>query len=183
MKRAILPLMACSMLLMLIASMHSKLHLNLSASAPAGLWSERPINPARIKRGTLVSVCPPDLPVVRRVVELKLLPEGDCPNTNTVPFLKPVAAVSGDVVKIQKGQPAKVNGLAIPNTIAKHSLPAWPDGEYTVNQNEVWIFSSYSKDSFDSRYFGPVGIDQIKGEAAPLWVSGDVAAITGGNND
>ena len=168
-------------LILLIGSMHSRLHLNLSASAPIGLWTEKPINPATIKRGTLISFCPPDSPIVRRVIELKTLVEGDCLNTNLAPFLKPVAAVSGDIVRLQEGMPARINGSPLLNTISRESFPAWPDGEYKVKPGEVWVFSSYSDRSFDSRYFGPVSVDQIKGEAAPFLVSGDVAAMTGGN--
>ena len=165
-------------IILLIGSMHSSLHLNLSASAPIGFWTEKPINLATIKRGTLISFCPPDLPIVRRVIELKTLAEGDCPNTNLAPFLKPVAAVSGDTVRLQEGMPAKINGSPLLNTISKKSFPAWPNGEYKVEPGEVWVFSSYSNRSFDSRYYGPISIDQIKGEAAPFLVSGDVAAMT-----
>jgi type IV secretory pathway protease TraF len=80
----------------------------------------------------------------------------------------------GDTVRIIQGKDATVNGVPIPNTVASGLLPAWPDGEYKVKPGEVWIFSSYNRKSFDSRYFGPVDITLVHGEAFPLLVAGSM---------
>lgn len=156
---------------------------NFTDSAPTGLWIIEPLHNLSVKRGTLIAVCPPDSYLVRAVADFRLLPQGDCPGANVAPLLKPAAAVSGDVVRLYKGELATVNGITLPNTIAKSTLPSWPNGEYLVKPGEVWLFSSYSKDSFDSRYFGPVSVANIRGLAAPLLVNGNVNAITGGSND
>lgn len=166
-KRLIEPIAFCGLLLA-IGSMHGSLHLNLSESAPRGLWLERPIDRDTFKRGSWVSVCPPITPVTKTVAAMNILPIGDCPGLGVVPLLKPVGAVTGDVVRLYNGRSAVVNGKTIPNTIARHTLPAFPNGEYIVKPGEVWLFSSYSERSFDSRYFGPVKIDQVQGRAIPF---------------
>ena len=144
---------------------------NISASAPVGLWLDRPIS-SPLHRGMMISVCPPPtVAVVKLFSENGTLPYGPCSETNVALLLKPIRALPGDTVKISHGSPAKVNGIALSNTTASESLPAWPDGEYTVQPGEVWLFSSYSEKSFDSRYFGTVSIDLVKGEAIPLLVN------------
>jgi len=144
---------------------------NFSASAPVGLWLDRPIS-SPLYRGMMIGVCPPPTVAVVKLFSVNgTLPYGPCSETNVALLLKPIRALPGDTVKISHGSPAKVNGIALSNTIASESLPAWPDGEYTVQPGEVWLFSSYSEKSFDSRYFGPVSIDLVKGEAIPLLVN------------
>jgi conjugative transfer signal peptidase TraF len=144
---------------------------NLSSSAPIGIWEKRPI-PEKLQRGMMIWMCPPStVAVVKRLAADGALPYGACPESNVALLLKPVAAVPGDTVQIRHGSPVKVNSKPLDNTIASDSLPAWPDGEYKVQPGEVWVFSSYNKKSFDSRYFGPVRIDLVKGEAVPLLVN------------
>ncbi|GLR55190.1 conjugative transfer signal peptidase TraF [Shinella yambaruensis] len=151
------------------------IRLNFTASAPSGVWQVS--QSAALERGALIEVCPPDHPIVDLMVEHHYLDPGSCPGEVTA-LLKPVAAVAGDTVTIQSGSPAQVNGQPLPNTYANPDMPAWPDGTYEVRDNEIWLFSSYSEKSFDSRYFGPVSTDKVIGVAAPLLIKGDVATMT-----
>ncbi len=144
------------------------LRLNLSPSAPIGIWKAEAVE--EIKRGDWVSVCPPSSPATTAMAAMKILPMGDCPGLNVAPLLKPVSAVAGDVVRLYSGRLVTVNGLPLPNTISTQVLPAWPDGEYTVQPWEVWLFSGYSENSFDSRYFGPVQIADVRSKAIPLMI-------------
>lgn len=156
------------------------LRLNMTDSAPHGLWLVRAADVSSIKRGELVEVCPPALPVVSVMAQRGYLPPGDCPAMAVTALLKPVSAVQGDTIRLEHGQPVMVNGVALPNTVAMPAIPAWPDGTYTVEQGQAWLFSSYSAGSFDSRYFGPVELATVRGIAAPVAVHGDPAAITTG---
>ncbi len=162
----------CSVLL--LGAMAFDVRLNFTDSAPRGLWTVETIDRLSIKRGSLVSICPPDRPIVRAVADLGGLPAGDCPILGVAPLLKPVGAVPGDVIRLYKGRSVTVNGITLPNTVSKDSLPAFPDGEYTVAPGQVWLFSNYNANSFDSRYFGPVPIGNMRGLAAPLLTSGDL---------
>lgn len=151
--------------------------LNFTDSGPSGLWIERPL--ITLERGILVSICPPNKRIVELMVEHGALPHGNCTNSSSEPLLKTVAALTGDTVILRTGQPAIINGRELPNTAARQ-LPAWPDGKYTVGPNEIWIFSTYSGKSFDSRYFGPVPVRNIRGQAKPLLVDGHAANMTRG---
>lgn len=148
------------------------LHLNVTDSMPVGIWTRKPLG--NIERGTLVTFCLP-----RSATENISLTPGDCPDTYTAPLLKPIAAIEGDTVQIKEGHPARVNGKEIPNTIARPSMQSWPTGEYTVKPGEVWVLSSYNHKSYDSRYFGPVSVSTIQGEAVPLLVLESPASATG----
>jgi len=151
------------------------LRINLTDSAPIGLWHVQPIN--SVARGELVDVCPPMLPIVTVMLERGYLKSGDCP-AGVLSFLKPVAAASGDTVMISNGQPAEVNGYALPSTVSMPSIPGWPDGTYTVDEGHIWLLSTYSAGSFDSRYFGPVPVTNVRGRAVPVLVKGDPANMT-----
>lgn len=154
------------------------LNVNVTESAPEGIWITKPAD--SIKRGILVSVCPPSEPVVTLLRDRGHLRYGDCPDTEVQPLLKAVAATSGDTVVLREGFPAIVNGKVLPNTTAQTRIPRWPDGEYKVSPNEIWIFSTYSEKSFDSRYFGPVPVRNVRGQAEPLLVDGPTANMTRG---
>jgi conjugative transfer signal peptidase TraF len=173
MKDRTIGLSALGLVALMGAASTAGIHPNFSISAPQGLWIDRTIN-GDLRRGMLVSVCPPAQPLVKLMAEQGYLPYGSCPDTEVAPLLKTVAALPGDRVTLLHGSLAHVNGVPVPNTIAKPSLSAWPDGEYTVKPNQLWVFSSYSKDSFDSRYFGPVDRSAVRGEAAPLLVAGNM---------
>ncbi|MFT0549155.1 conjugative transfer signal peptidase TraF [Allopusillimonas ginsengisoli] len=151
------------------------LRLNFTESAPTGLW--RVSDTATGQRGELVEVCPPQQPVVQIMGDRGYLEPGGCPG-DVIPLLKPIAAVAGDTVTLTQGQPAAVNGRVLPNTIAMPAVPAWPDGVYTVATGQVWLFSTYSAGSFDSRYFGPVPVANVRGRAVALLVAGEPADMT-----
>lgn len=158
------------------------LRLNLTHSAPIGLWHVRPVEPGTLARGQLVEICPPPAPVVQAMREHGYLSTGwigRCEQAGVMALLKPVAAVAGDLVSIRQGVPAKVNGVPLVNTRANAGIPAWPDGDYIVSRGWVWVFSSYSAASFDSRYFGPVPAANVRGQATPIFIRG-TAAMTNG---
>jgi conjugative transfer signal peptidase TraF len=151
---------------------------NFSASAPSGLWISHQIT-APLHRGMIVGLCPPStVAVVQLFSSNGTLPYGECPETHTRLLLKPIAAVEGDTVRIEQGKPATVNGWALPNTSAHKTVVAWPDGEYIVKPNQVWVFSTYHSTSFDSRYFGPVDIKDVHEEAEPLLTTGSTSDMT-----
>lgn len=144
---------------------------NFSDSAPVGLWITRPIT-TPLQRDMMVGVCPPStVPLVKLFAENGTLPYGNCPESRVALLLKPVRALPGDIVGIKKGNSVTVNGEPIPNSSASDSFQSWPDGEYTVQPGEVWVFSSYSPKSFDSRYFGPVKIKDIQSLVFPIMVT------------
>ncbi|MFC7208876.1 S26 family signal peptidase [Comamonas endophytica] len=149
-----------------------------------GVGTHRPLDGQKGRhrqagRRRLVEICPPAAPVVDWMRDRGYLAAGGC-DMQVAPLLKPIQAIAGDVVRLQPGRPAVVNGRELQNTRALPFMRAYPAGEYQVGPGEVWVFSSYSDGSFDSRYFGPVPLSRVRGIATPLWVSGSTAALSSG---
>ena len=82
--------------------------------------------------------------------------------------------LSGDLVQISPNG-ISVNDSGIPNTApltrdsGGRAISHWPFGQYRVAPGTVWAVSSYNAKSFDSRYFGPVRITDIKHYLKPVW--------------
>ena len=144
---------------------------NWTPSLPMGLYVVRSVHgvPAR---GQLVRACLPDGPAAL-ARERDYLGRGPCPR-DTMPVLKPVAAVPGDVV-IVDADGVRVNGerVAVP-ALARDSrgrlMQAVPPGTYAVAPGAVWLLSDHNGASFDARYFGPVPVASIDAIARPLLV-------------
>lgn len=158
------------------------LRVNLSHSAPVGIWRVVPVDTATLTRGELVEACPPALPIVALMVDRGHLERGNCDGSHVTPLLKSVGAVPGDSVTVRQGRAVEVNGQPIPNSQPIPAVPAWPDGTYAVLPGHVWLFSTYTDASFDSRYFGPVPVAGVRGRASPVLIHGnaaDMARVTG----
>jgi conjugative transfer signal peptidase TraF len=149
------------------------LRINMTASMPRGLWRVSPVR-SPIARGAVISLCPPDSAVFRRAMHRGYITSGGCPG-GYEPLLKPVAAISGDVVSVTAAGIA-VNGILVANTAALaqdsagRMLQPLPLGVYRVSPGDVWVLSGHDSRSFDSRYFGAVPAAKIAGVARPLWV-------------
>lgn len=141
-------------------------------SVPPGIWKVEPVH-GPIRRGQFVWLCPPDKPFFRVAKQRGYIPGGDCPGGYRH-LLKPVAAIANDVVSVTP-QGISINGKWLPNSQPQTSdrkglpLPQLKFGDYRVKQGEVWLISTYHRDSLDSRYFGPISRRQITGVAHLVW--------------
>lgn len=143
--------------------------INTSSSLPLGLYA-RTQNASAV----LVEFCPAEpFASISRDRGYRV-PGFACPD-GAVPLLKPVIARAGDVVEVSSSGIA-VNGQLLPNTsplrtdAAHRPLIAWPDGSYKVRSGTIWVASTYSRASYDSRYIGPVDEKLIRGRLKPLWL-------------
>jgi conjugative transfer signal peptidase TraF len=97
---------------------------------------------------------------------------GTCPDGYAA-LLKPVVAWPGDTVTTSPAGIA-VNGTPVPNSapLTRDSLGRelhpFPYGTYQVLSEQIWVVSSYSSKSFDSRYFGPVPLKTVREWVRPL---------------
>ena len=97
-----------------------------------------------------------------------------CPD-GRAPLLKPIVATGGDIVAMS-AEGITVNGTHLPRTqpltadAAGRPLQAWPTGVYRVDAGFVWVASTYNRGSYDSRYMGPIRIQQIRCRLRPIWV-------------
>jgi len=141
---------------LLAAGWLAGLRLNLTGSLPVGLYVASGGRPAR---GALVLACLP--PRVAEFARARgYVPRGGACPGGVVPVGKSILAVPGDTVTVtlmdRKGRP--LPGLAI--------------SRYVVGPGELWLLSSYSPWSFDSRYFGAVKVGQVRAKLWRLWTVG-----------
>lgn len=94
---------------------------------------------------------------------------GDSPD---VLLLKPVLAAVGDRVSTLNNE-LRINGAflgAVANTdSAGRSLPRWRVAR-TLKAGELFVGSTRTVHSFDSRFFGPIHASHIVGVYRPLWL-------------
>jgi conjugative transfer signal peptidase TraF len=149
------------------------LRVNATPSMPTGLWM---VTATRLSpgRGEIIAACLPDSDPAREAFHRGYIAAGSCPG-GTEPLVKPIAAISGDVVVVSAAGIA-VNTAPIANTAplgrddAGRPLQPVPAGLYRVPPGKLWLLSGHDPRSFDSRYFGAIPIASLRGTARPIWV-------------
>ena len=155
-----------------VLALCSMVRLNISSSAPLGLYR---IVDQPVARGVLVVACMP--PAAARLArERGYVAGGACPGS-TQPVLKRIGAVPGDLVDLEPDGIA-VNGARLPDSAPALSdsrgrpLPHAPWGRAAVAPGEVWLIGIETTRSWDSRYFGPVPLDHIHAVRPVLTLGG-----------
>ena len=137
------------------------LRLNTTPSLPVGLYQ-------RTSSSKLISFCV-DEPYARLALERGYRSRGavePCGDGGE-PLLKQIVAEEGDLVTLS-AEGLAVNGALLPNSrplrldSAGRTLRGFPFGSYITRHGEVWVVNSYNRLSFDSRYYGPVRIAEIR---------------------
>jgi conjugative transfer signal peptidase TraF len=145
------------------------LHVNLSPSAPRGLYRTVTGTPVR---GAWVVACVSAGAAALARARGYLWP-GPCPG-GVQPVLKPVVAVAGDVVELAP-EAVVVNGQRLPASRSAavdglgHPLPHAAWGRHAVGADEIWVVSIRVPNSWDSRYLGPIPVSQVRAVARPVW--------------
>jgi conjugative transfer signal peptidase TraF len=132
---------------------------NVTPSVPVGLYQIVRRSP---RQGDLVLVALPErvrtLAAARQYLGPKSL------------LIKPVAAISGDRV-CRLGSRVWISGHAGVTARAADALdrplPTWR-GCRILTSTHIFVLSR-SRDSFDSRYFGPIHVRSVVGIAVPIW--------------
>jgi conjugative transfer signal peptidase TraF len=137
--------------------------INETASEPLGVYRlvEHPTSDFR--RGMYVVFPVP--------TELHALVYGRHWMKNGIPFLKELLGVAGDRVCIVNHR-LEINGRTIGPVFESDSqgqpLPQIR-GCFEVPAGTFFAASQYLEKSFDARYFGPLPLSQLQGEARPVW--------------
>ncbi|CAN5405258.1 S26 family signal peptidase [soil metagenome] len=135
---------------------------NASASAPLGLYAVAPEH--AVERGDMFIARVPqalrDLAARRHYIPAN------------GPLVKRVAAVAGDVV-CAAGPEVLVDDRAVATRLTHdrsgRPLPWWR-GCQTLRGGTVLLLMTTRPDSFDGRYFGPTGRQDMIGKATSLWM-------------
>jgi len=144
---------------------------NSTVSLPTGLYVVRDVP---VEVGDVVAICP-DEETSALALARGYMGAGNCP-FGTAPAGKALAAGHGDTVRVTR------TGVWIGDHLLPNSAPLRTDrhgyglpvlrGVYGLESGEVWLYSGHDARSFDSRYFGPVRVSQIRGKVIPIWVRG-----------
>ncbi len=134
---------------------------NPSESAPRGWYAVQPTRSVSVGQYALVDLPEP----TRHFADRRhYLPIG-------VPLLKNVGAVAGAQV-CERGGVVQINGIRIAVALSHdgsgRELRAWT-GCRRLTAGELFLISTSSSASFDCRYYGPVSMAAVLGEARPLW--------------
>ncbi|WP_425409316.1 conjugative transfer signal peptidase TraF [Hyphococcus sp.] len=145
-----------------VAPMQAKLIYNPSASAPKGFyWIGQK---TAFKRGDFVAAFTPK--------EAQKLASGRGYLPENLPVLKSIYGIEGDRICIENGT-VFINGRRVVDVLESDSygrqMPIH-EGCFQLQAGEFFLLSTQIPNSFDSRYFGPVGEDRILGVATPLAV-------------
>lgn len=138
------------------------LRINMSPSVPTGIYRVLPADTI-LEPGLFIEFCQPV--AIRKFVSNT--DAGRCPD-GSLPALKPVAAVAGDVVVVTDDGIA-VNGVSVANSGAIAAVPHMAAGQYTVATGDLWVLSHYHPASIDSRYYGPIPSSQVLHIVSLVW--------------
>ena len=88
-----------------------------------------------------------------------------------IPLLKHIGAMSPQQVCIEK-HIVRIDGMPVAGVHATDGrgrpLSAWQQCRQ-LHDGELFLLSATNPASFDSRYFGPVAVSAVIGNAQPLW--------------
>ncbi|MES5047120.1 conjugative transfer signal peptidase TraF [Rhizobium nepotum] len=142
--------------------------INLTPSEPLGIWRISRLDRA-LQMGDVVFICPPVTDAMREARRRGYLRYGLCAG-GVAPLIKSIAATANQRVEI--GIDVRIDG----QTLA-HSRLMTKDGRRrqiepyaggTVSSGYVYVHSDFVG-SFDSRYFGPLPVENILGLAQEVW--------------
>lgn len=137
------------------------LWINISSSIPYGVYKRVDKYP---QKDDYILFCLED-ELAKLSVERRYTTTGNC-SFQSAPIGKKVVAEQGDLVKISK-EGIEVNGKLLSKTIpSNYDLLERKMPEYNMHRyldNDEFIVASAKENSYDSRYFGIVRGEQIKG--------------------
>lgn len=143
---------------------HLGYRLNLTPSAPMGIWRLRTLD-RPIVAGDLVFVCPPQTQAIEEARARGYLRTGPC-RGGYAPFIKTIAALSGQ--RVQVGKLVKIDDVALANSDLSFKdgdgRKLEPYGGGRVSAGNVFLYSEF-RGSYDSRYFGPLPASGVLGLA------------------
>lgn len=162
-----------------LAVVRSGLRFNATASMPKGLYRITESDPHAMRAGSIVAVCVP-----AAAAELGrrrgYLSAGPCSHDSEL-LLKMVVAIAGDDVTLTL-HALSVNGCRLPNSRPLavdrlgRAVEHWSFGRTRVPPSKVWVYADNER-SWDSRYWGPVPLQNVVATAEPMLIVGPVGRL------
>lgn len=122
----------------------------------------------KINRGDVVSLCLPNKYKKFGLSQSYILKGKKCLGAD--PLIKEVVAIPGDVV-ILNDNDIVVNGVQHDYVTLHYdkngnALDVYPRGKYKIKG--YWLIGTHAKNSWDSRYWGPIAQSKILNKLKPL---------------
>lgn len=150
--------------------------LNISSAYPPGIYKLKDAS-SQYHRGDLVMFCPPSSIAITNAVSKKLIDAGGCAS-GSVPLIKRIVATQNDKVRLSGS--LQINERKFFNgKILTEDVTGWPltsstyviEHEFNIPSNMVFMYLDYLPETnIDSRHFGPVAIENIKGVVKPVLI-------------
>jgi len=107
--------------------------------------------------------------IVQYGIDRRYLSQGNC-DTGTVPVLKMIKGLPGDYFVVKNGF-LELNGYLYPimdkDSSGRTLKVFYKQKEGVLDKEKYILLSDFAKDSWDSRYWGPVSIQFL---LKPLWI-------------
>ncbi len=141
---------------------------NTTSSAPVGIWKISERNPSDVGVGQYVLICPPVHDVLSSLIKQGRMFKGHC-DSGTVPFIKTVAAQGSGRFRVGDDG-VYIDDRLIPQTAPYpwENLKAAPPAN--IDSGEFVAIQTMHVGSIDSRYFGPLKVDNVIGVIEPIWI-------------
>jgi len=142
---------------------------NTTKSIPVGFYLA---SSAPVEKGAYVLVCPPQTDIFEEAKARNYIRSGPCHGGYGY-MMKRVLAAKNDILTVSDDG-VYVNDIMLPLSkplnadLGGRPLPRFRADNYTLGKAEILIMSDVSGTSFDSRYFGPINISQIKTVIRPV---------------
>jgi len=154
----------------MLAVRFSGLAVTGSWSLPEGLYRVSALAADEpLEHGSIVTLCAPTV-LVQNARALGFMHDGPCPGGGEM-LMKKIIAFPDDRVRLA-ADGIRVNGMLVANTRRNPKAPAGlvaiEYGSYRVPPGFAW-FAGTSVDSWDSRYYGAIPLDSLRGVAQPIW--------------
>ncbi len=114
--------------------------------------------------GPVIMENQPEKSFIRKTLDFLGFKDPDMPETTR--FICRVVAGPGDTVDFPEGERLTVNGNALVESNIFYTTQVYEGYEnypITLKENEYFVMSDYRRGGVDSRFFGPVTADEIKG--------------------
>ncbi|CAB1129082.1 Signal peptidase I [Candidatus Hydrogenisulfobacillus filiaventi] len=82
-------------------------------------------------------------------------------------WIKRIIGVPGDTVMVRDNI-VYINGKRYPEPFVRHAASP-PVGPITIRPGYLWVEGDNRPQSYDSRYFGPLPMRDVKGQAFLIW--------------
>ena len=141
--------------------------INTTPSIPVGLyWTSS----QALARGAYVQLCPLPGPIFERAKKRRMIVTGFCPGEYGF-LMKRIQGLGQDRITLSDAG-VTVNGQLLPNSsIPNENANVWPRYHLTqlrLKSDEVLVMGEHHLHSFDSRYFGPLRLSQIRSVIVPV---------------